>query len=112
MVRDVLDIHNTYVANNVRTLCPEVYDYETPLQPPLVLLQCPFDFGFGLPSTHGATCDKFRVVTHVSGGEGLACKVGDTSTDIVVTHRDEETLFKVEGVTYGECCSTSFEMVR
>ena len=68
--------------------------------------------GFGLPSIHGATCDKFRVVTHVSGGEGLACKVGDTSTDLVVTHCDEETLFKVEGVTYGECCSTSFEMVR
>ena len=44
---------------------------------------------------HGATCVDFGVVTHVCGDEGLARKVDDPITYIVVKLRYEASLVAV-----------------
>ena len=62
-------IHDTYVVNTVLTLHPEVSDEETPLHLFYVLRRIPFELV--LPSTHGATCVDFGVVTYMSGGEDI-----------------------------------------
>ena len=51
------------------------------------------------PLLYGATCEDFGVVTHMRGGGGLYCNVGDPITELVVTRRDEASLFVVQGVT-------------
>ena len=38
----------------------------------------------------------------MEGGEGFACQVCYTVTELVVTRRDKATLFSVKGVTDGE----------
>ena len=93
-----VSIHDTHVVNTVRPLHPEVSDEDNPLQLYLVLRMEPFEFL--LTSMHGATCVYFGVVTHVRWGEGLARKVGDPITEIVVTRRDEASLLAVKGVAY------------
>ena len=103
-------IHDTHVMNNVRLLCLEVSDEESPLQPPLVLCRGPFDFV--LPSTHSATCVYFVVITNVSGGEGLVCKVKNPITELVVMRRDDASLLSIKGVADVRCCATSITMVR
>ena len=64
---------------------------DTPSSSPIPSV-VPFDSGFGLPSTHGTTCEIFGVVTHVRGGEILTCKVGDPITEIVLTRCGEAAL--------------------
>ena len=51
---------------------------------------------------HSPTCVYFGVVTHVRGGEDIACKVSDPVTELVVTRRDEAPLLAVEGLAYGK----------
>ena len=46
------------------------------------------------------------------GVEGLACKVCNPITDIVVTLCDEDSLLAVKGVSDGKCRPTYIEMVR
>ena len=46
------------------------------------------------------------------GGEGLACKVGESITELVVTRRDEASLIEVEGVADVKCRATSIEVFR
>ena len=60
---------------------------------------------------HGATCVYFGVIPHVYGGEGLAIKVGDTITEIVVMRCDEASLIAVKGVADLECRAISITMV-
>ena len=45
------------------------------------------------------------------GGEGLAIKVGDTITEIVVMRCDEASLIAVKGVADLECRAISITMV-
>ena len=46
------------------------------------------------------------------GGEGLARKVGNPITELVVTRRDKASLLAVNGVSDGKCRPTYIEMVR
>ena len=46
----------------------------------------------------GATCKYFGVVAHLSGGEGLSCKVSDPITDLVVMRHDEAKFLTLQGV--------------
>ena len=101
MVVGGVSIHNMHVVNTVRPLHPEVYDEEIPLQLFFVLLRVTFEIV--LPSTYGATCVDFGVVTHMHGGEGL---------EIVVTHCGEASLLAVEGVADVKCYTTSIAMFR
>ena len=48
------------------------------------------------------TCVYFGDVMHVRGGEGLARKVGNPITEIVVTRRDKASLLAVNGVSDGK----------
>ena len=57
-----------------------------PLHISYVLLMVPFELV--LPSTYGATCVDFGVVTHVRGGEGFSCKAGKPITELVVALLD------------------------
>ena len=61
---------------------------------------------------HGATCVYFGVVTHVRGGEGLSCKVGDPIKDIFLTRHDESSLLAVDVVADVKFCATSIAMFR
>ena len=45
------------------------------------------------------------------GVEGLARKVGDPTTELVVTRRDEASFIAVEGVLYGKFRAASIAMV-
>ena len=81
-----VSIHNKHVVNTVCPLRLNVFDEEIPLQLLLFLRRGPFEFA--LTSTHVVTCVFFEVVTHVSGVEGLAHKIDNSITDIVVTRRD------------------------
>ena len=110
LVGGQVSIHETYVVNTFHLLFPEVSDEEIPVQLPLFLRRGTFDFV--LPSTHSATCVDFGVVTHVRGGEGLACKVGDTITELVVTRHDKASLLAVKDVSDIKCCVTSIAMVQ
>ena len=61
--------------------------------------QRPLDEGdplsFFFPSTHGATCVDVGIVTYVSGGEGLARKVGNSIMQLIMTRCDEAPLLSV-----------------
>ena len=61
---------------------------------------------------HSTNYVDFGVATRVRGGEVLDCKVGDTITKLVVTHRDEACLIEVEGMADVKCCATSVAMFR
>ena len=50
------------------------------------------------PPLYSATCKDFGVVVHVRWGEGLGRNVGEPTTELVVTRRDEATLLAVQGV--------------
>ena len=65
-----------------------------------------------LPSTHDATCVDLGVITHLCGGEGLALKVGDPITDLVVTRRDETSPLVVKDVADVKFCAESIAMFR
>ena len=58
------------------------------------------------------TCVYFGVVTHVCWGEGLARKVGDLITELLVTRRDEASLLVVKGVADVKRRLTSISMFR
>ena len=85
-----------HVMNTVRPLSPKVPDQKVPLT----------------PLSHGVTCEDFGVVTHVPGGEGLFCKVGNPITELIVTCRDEAALFAVQGVADKEVKPTAITMGR
>ena len=110
MVVGGVSIHDTRVVNTVRPLCTEVSYEEIPLQISFVLLRGPFQLV--LPSTHGATCVDFGVFTNLRGGEGLARKVGDPITELVVAFHDEAFLLAVKGLIDVKRCATSITMVR
>ena len=65
-----------------------------------------------LPSTHGTTCVYSGVVTHIRASEGIARKVGDSITELVVTRHDEASLLAVEVVTDVKCYAKSIVMLR
>ena len=69
-------------------------------------------FGFVLTYMYCTTSVYFGAVMHVCGGEGLACKVGNPTTELVVTCRYEASIFAVEGVVDVKCCAISIAMVR
>ena len=96
MIEGGVSIYDTHVVNNVYPLIPEVSGEDTPLQISLYIRRGPFELV--LPSMHGATCVYFGVVMHRHGDEGLAFKVGDPITYIVMTRRDEALLLAVKGV--------------
>ena len=110
MVGGGISVHNTYVINTFRPLCSEVYDENIPLQIFYVLQRGPFELV--LPSTHGATCVEFGVVTHVNGGEGLACMARDLLTEIIVTRCYEAYIIAVKGMIDVKCRPTSITMFR
>ena len=47
---------------------------------------------------HGATCEDEGVVAHVRGCKVFAGQVRDPITELIVTCRDEASLFAVQGV--------------
>ena len=49
---------------------------------------------------------------HGSGGEGLARKIGNTITEIVVTRQDEAFLLAFKGMVDVKWRTTSIAMVR
>ena len=61
---------------------------------------------------HGLACEYLGVVTHVHGGEGLSCKVGDPITEIVVKRHGEAYLLAVMGVADVKCSTTYIVMFR
>ena len=69
-------------------------------------------FGFFLPSRRGlhplhvATEVYEGVVAHMGGSEHLASQVCYPVMELVVTRREEATLFAVKGVTDQEQCLT------
>ena len=91
-------IHDTHVVNTVCPLHPEVSDEYIPLQLSYILLRGPFEIF--LTYIHGETCVDFGVVARLRGVEGLARKVSNPITELVVTLRDEASLLAVKGVTY------------
>ena len=86
------------------------FDEEIPHQLSHVVRRGPFELS--LPSTHCATCVYFGVVTHVCMGEGLAYKVGDPITELIVTHHDDPSLILVRGIADVKYHATSIAMVR
>ena len=88
-----VNIHDMNVVNTVCPLHPEVSEDYISLHPLLVLQRGPFEFFF--PSTHGATCVDVGIVTYVSGGEGLARKVGNSIMQLIMTRCDEAPLLSV-----------------
>ena len=90
-------IHETYVVNTVRTLRPEVYEKDTPLQISLIFQRGPFlDFPF--LNAQRNLCRFWGHHAHVCRGESLARKVGDPITEIILTRHDEASLIEVEGM--------------
>ena len=100
----------TPVHQEGRPLRPEVSYEEIPLRLSLVLQRGPFEIF--LTSTHGGNYVDFGVVTHVRGGEGLACKVGNPITYLVVMLYDEASLLAVKVVVNFKCRTTSIAMFR
>ena len=47
---------------------------------------------------HGRTCVYFGVITHMRWGEGLARKVGNPITGLIVMRHDEASLSAVKEV--------------
>ena len=105
-----ISINNTHVVNNVCPLCPEVYDDDTSLLLSYVLCRVLFELIF--TSTYGKTYVNFGVVTHMCGGEGLACKVRNSITDLVATRRNEASLIAVEDVADVKLCAISITIFR
>ena len=57
----------------------------------------------GFPLLHGAAYMDGWVVEHVQGGKCFAYKVGEPSTDLIMTSCDEVALLPVQCMTYREC---------
>ena len=105
-----VSIDYMHFVNTVHPLHPKIYDEEIPLCFSLVLRRRPSEFV--LPSSHGVTCVDFGVVTHMRGDEGLARKVDNPITELIMTHLDEASLLSVEGVVDSKFCSKSIAMFR
>ena len=105
-----ISIHDTHVVNTFHPLRTKVSDEYIPLQISFVLWMLSFELV--LPSTYSTTFVDFGVVTHIHWGEGLALKVGNPITYLVVTRCDEAPLLAVEGVAYAKFCTTSIEMLQ
>ena len=102
--------------NAVRPLIPKIPDQQFPLLLPLLRRRCLlalcllFDLDLGLPPPYSATCTYFGVAAHVRWVEGLACKVGDPITELVVIRRNEAILLAVQVVADCEFRPTSITM--
>ena len=110
LVGGSVSIHNTHVVNTVLPLHPLISYEDTPLHIYYVLLRWPFETV--LPSTHVANCVDFGVLVHVRWGEGLARKVGNTITELVMTRRDKASILAVKGVVDVKWRATSITVIR